>query len=174
MRKILIPVTQLIIYPAFFYFFLIITTSVSSSQENSAINGVPIPNEQSTDKSYSYVTEGRTDPFKPFISPKATTPVGVDPNEIVEENTELTGLRLFEPGQLVLVGVLTSDTGEIAMVEDQTKKGYFLKQGDLIGKRGVVTQIDKQQVVVTETAHTRAGKEINNTVIMRLHKEGDK
>jgi type IV pilus assembly protein PilP len=125
-------------------------------------------------ESYVYSVEGRTDPFKPFISKKATTPAGRDPNEIIDEQTELSGMQLFEPGQLTLVGVLMTETGELALVEDQTKKGYMLKRGTLIGRRGVVTQIDKQQVVITETAHTRAGKEISSTVIMRLKKEGDK
>jgi len=125
-------------------------------------------------ESYVYTVEGRTDPFKPFISNKATTPAGRDPNEVIDENTELTGMQLFEPGQLTLVGVLMAGAGELALVEDQTKKGYMLKRGNLIGRRGVVTQIDKHQVVITETAHTRAGKEITSTVIMRLKKEGDK
>ena len=115
-----------------------------------------------------------TKSFKPFISKKATTPAGRDPNEVIDDKTELTGMQLFEPGQLTLVGVLMTGSGELALFEDQTKKGYMLKRGDLIGKRGVITQIDKQQIVITETAHTRAGKEINSTVIMRLNKEGDK
>jgi len=123
---------------------------------------------------YVYATEGRSDPFKPFISPKATTPASRDPNEIVEEGKELTGMQLFEPGQLSLVGIMMAESGAIALVEDQTRKGYMLKQGLPVGKRGVVTQIDKQQVVITETARTRAGKEITSTVIMRLNKEGDK
>jgi type IV pilus assembly protein PilP len=131
------------------------------------------PKQSTPNDYYSYIIEGRSDPFKPFISPKAATPAGVDPNEIVDENSELSGMQLFEPGQLTLVAVMLSDTDEIAMVEDQTKKGYILKEGDLIGKRGVVTQIDKQQVVITETAHTRAGKAINSSIIMRLNKEGD-
>jgi type IV pilus assembly protein PilP len=127
-----------------------------------------------TIESYVYTVEGRTDPFKPFISEKSTTPAGRDPNEILDDSTELTGMQLFEPGQLTLVGVLMTGAGELALVEDQTKKGYMLKRGNLIGKRGVVTQIDKHQVLITETARTRAGKEISSTVIMRLKKEGDK
>lgn len=127
-----------------------------------------------TAEPYVYTVEGRTDPFKPFISQKATTPAGRDPNEILDDSTELTGMQLFEPGQLTLVGVLMTGTGELALVEDQTKKGYMLKRGDLIGKRGVITRIDKHQVEITETARTRAGKEISSTVIMRLKKEGDK
>ncbi len=83
-------------------------------------------------------------------------------------------MQLFEPGQLTLVGVMMTESGEVALVEDQTKKGYMLKQGLQVGKRGIVTLIDKHQVVITESARTRAGKEIKSTVIMRLNKEGDK
>lgn len=123
---------------------------------------------------YFYKIEGRTDPFRPFITPKAAQPAGLDPNEIIDEQKALSGLQLFEPGQLTLVGILNNDAGAIALVEDQTKKGYILKQGVAIGKRGVVSQIEDQQVIVTETSKTRAGKEITNTLIMKLNKEGDK
>ncbi|MBV5327653.1 MAG: pilus assembly protein PilP [Chlorobium sp.] len=140
------------------------TTGVN---EISAVPGV-------TGETYAYAIEGRPDPFKPFISPKAATPAGRDPNEIVDEGKELSGMQLFEPGQLTLVGVMMTESGEVALVEDQTKKGYMLKQGLPVGRRGIVTLIDKSQVVITETARTRAGKEINSTVIMRLNKEGDK
>ena len=131
-------------------------------------------NQQVADEPFAYQTEGRPDPFRPFITATATAPAGKNPDEIVDEETELTGMQLFEPGQLTLVGVLTSESGPVAMVEDQTKKGYLFNLGTPIGKRGVVAQIDQQQVVVMETARTRAGKEITSTVIMRMNKEGDK
>ena len=83
-------------------------------------------------------------------------------------------MQLFEPGQLTLVGVLSSERGPVAMVEDQTKKGYLIKLGTPIGRRGVVAQIEQEQVVIMESARTRAGKEITSTVIMRMNKEGDK
>ncbi len=158
---------------AIYSFLLVFVIATSCYAQATTDQLVANPTQPLTD-SYAYIVEGRTDPFKPFISPKAATPAGRDPNEIVDDNTDLTGMRLFEPGQLTLVGVLMSGGGEIALVEDQTKKGYMLKHGNLIGKRGVVTQIDKKQVVITETARTRAGEEINSTVIMRLNKEGDK
>jgi len=87
---------------------------------------------------------------------------------------ELSGMRLFEPGQLTLVGTMLSPQKEIALVEDQTKKGYILKLGMPIGKRGIVTHIEPEQIIITETAKTRAGQEIKSTVTMRLNKEGDK
>ena len=153
--------------------FLLVHTADCSARDSDDQKEV-IPALTVVAESYVYAVDGRTDPFKPFISPKATSSVGRDPNEIIEDHAELTGMQLFEPGQLTLVGLLMTGVGELALVEDQTKKGYMLKRGNLIGKRGVVTQIDKQQVVITETARTRAGKEINSTVIMRLKKEGDK
>jgi type IV pilus assembly protein PilP len=124
--------------------------------------------------SYEYLVEGRQDPFRPFLSPKAATPTGLDPNEIVDDANELVGMQLFEPGQLTLAGVLLNGNTRLALVEDQTKKGYMIKLGTLIGRRGVVTEIEKSQVIITETAKTRAGKELNTTVIMKLNNEGEK
>ena len=124
--------------------------------------------------SYSYVIEGRADPFKPFISTQAVAPTGPDPNEIIDENERLTGMQLFEPGQLTLVGIMLSPAAEMAFVEDQAKKGYVLKVGTLIGRRGVVAQIEPDQVLIEETAKTRSGQEIKTTVTMRLNKEGDR
>ena len=121
---------------------------------------------------FSYALEGRPDPFVPFITPKATTP-RLDPNEIIEEDVELTGMRQFEPGQLRLVATLFAGAKRMAMVEDVTGKGYIIYEGTPIGRRGRVTRIGNQQVEITETAHTRAGKEIVTKVVMRLKKEGE-
>ncbi|WP_448874252.1 pilus assembly protein PilP [Desulfobulbus propionicus] len=124
--------------------------------------------------SYSYVIEGRADPFKPFVAIQVVASAGLDPNEIIDENDQLTGMQLFEPGQLTLVGILSSPASEMAFVEDQAKKGYVLKVGTLIGRRGIVTQINPDQVLIEETAKTRSGQEIKTIVTMRLNKEGDR
>jgi type IV pilus assembly protein PilP len=87
------------------------------------------------ESSYYYNTEGRWDPFKPFVTPKSSSPTQ-DPNEIMDEGKELVGMQLFEPGQLTLVGVMLSLQEPLALVEDQTRKGYVLKIGNLIGRRG--------------------------------------
>jgi type IV pilus assembly protein PilP len=126
--------------------------------------------EEST--TFEYILEGRADPFVPFITKKASTPK-LNPNEIIDEDVELTGMRQFEPGQLTLVAVLETKNNKIAMVEDVTGKGYMLNEGTPIGRHGVISKITLQQVIVTETAHTRSGKEIKNTIVMRLNKEGE-
>jgi len=121
---------------------------------------------------FEYQLENRADPFVPFITEKAATS-SVDMNEIVEDNKPLTGMQLFEPGQLTLVATLRKDVGDVAMVEDFTGKGYVLLKGTKIGKRGVVKEIDPNAVTIEETAVTRAGKEIITKVVMTLKKEGE-
>lgn len=120
---------------------------------------------------FSYQLEGRPDPFEPFIRPQVATTT--EPDEIIEENIKLTGMQLFEPGQLTLVAVMFAQGNKLAMVEDVTGKGYVIKEGVLIGRRGMVSRITEDQVIITEKARTRAGKEIVSTVVMRLNKEGD-
>ena len=131
-----------------------------------------ITEQQNNKDEFEYALEGRPDPFVPFISKEAVTPK-LDPNEIVEEEVELTGMRQFEPGQLRLVAILETPRKKIAMVEDVTGRGYSINVGTPIGRHGVVSKITRGQVIITETAHTRAGKEIKNTIVMRLNKEGE-
>lgn len=120
---------------------------------------------------FHYELEGRPDPFRPFIEPEVATKL--DPNEIIDEDVELSGMQLFEPGQLALVAVMVAGEKKFAMVEDVTGKGYVINEGLPIGRHGVVSEIQEDQVIITETARTRAGKEIVTTVVMRLNKEGD-
>lgn len=117
---------------------------------------------------YEYQVASRPDPFKPFITLKS-----VNPNDLLDEEGELTGMQLFEPAQLSLVAVMDTPRGRIAMVEDVTKKGYKITVGQLIGKHGQVTEIQKEQVKVTETAQTRGGEKIETDVFMKLKRDGE-
>lgn len=125
-----------------------------------------------TDKSFEYVLEDRPDPFVPFLTEKAATST-VDMNEVIENNEPLTGMQLFEPGQLTLVALMKKGTEDIAMVEDFTGKGYVLTEGTKIGRRGVVKDIAPNNVLIEETAETRAGKKIITQIVMILKKEGE-
>ncbi len=150
---------------------------ITSATENDSSTPTLPPDEiQSIQETvnFEYQLEGRPDPFMPFIQPKVGARLDMD--EIVDDTGDvpLTGMQIFEPGQLKLVGILETGGKKIAMVEDDTGKGYVINEGTLIGKKGVVSRITADNdVVITETARTRAGKEIVNTVVMRLNKEGD-
>ena len=51
---------------------------------------------------FKYQIEGRPDPFVPFISEKSAS---ANINEIVPVAEQLSGMQLFEPGQLNLVAM---------------------------------------------------------------------
>ena len=168
-RKIQIMCFALLIATALFSGPVQATEDVTGSTDPSQLMG---EEPEQTLQKFDYQLEGRTDPFTPFISNKAATQkIGAD--DIIEDDVELTGMRQFEPGQLTLVAVMYSGSRRIAMVEDVTGRGYILNEGMPIGRRGVISRIDGQQVTVIETAHTRAGRELETTVVIRLNKEGD-
>ncbi len=140
------------------------TTDPEAEQANS--------NKWVEETDFEYTMENREDPFVPFISEKAATS-NVDMNEIVDSGEPLTGMQLFEPGQLTLVALLRRDSENIAMVQDVAGKGYVLTKGTKIGRRGVVKDIALNSVLIEETAVTRAGKKIITEVVMKLKKEGE-
>ncbi len=119
---------------------------------------------------FEYKIEQRLDPFIPFISEKAAT---ANINEVIPVSEQLTGMQLFEPGQLNLVAIVMAENKDFAMAEDTTGKGYILNTGMKIGKRGVITAIKANAVTIEETAYTRAGKKLTSTVVMLLKKEGE-
>jgi len=121
---------------------------------------------------YEYQLDDRSDPFVPFVAKVVKRRVQND--EIVdEEEKELTGMQLFEPGQLVLVALMQTGENFVGMVQDVSGRGYMLSNGMLIGKRGVITGIDAEKITILETAYTRAGRTVKTNIVLSLNKEGD-
>lgn len=120
---------------------------------------------------FTYQLEGRPDPFAPFISEKSISSNKMD--EIVESEEVLTGMQLFEPGQLKLVAIVFEKDNELAMVEDATGQGYAIRPGMKIGKKGIITTITPNQVIIEETSVTRSGKKLIKPIVMLLKKEGE-
>ncbi len=153
--------------------FLLITTSNALAATDADISLQLVDLSKKTE-TFEYILEGRPDPFVPFITPKATISAPtVNMDEIVEKKVVLTGMQLFEPGQLTLVALLKTESEDIAMVQDFTGKGYVITEGTKIGKRGIVKDIAPNTVTIEETAETRAGKKIITNVLMTLKKEGE-
>ncbi|WP_153304818.1 hypothetical protein [Desulfocapsa sulfexigens] len=142
---------------------------VSSPQENPTQLTLASPG-QSPEAFFEYRIENRPDPFQPFISEKATS---ANINEILPVDEQLSGMQLFEPGQLNLVAIVMTGDNDFAMAEDTTGKGYILRTGMKIGKRGIVTAIQTNEVKIEETAFTRAGKKLTSKIVMLLKKEGE-
>jgi type IV pilus assembly protein PilP len=74
----------------------------------------------------------------------------------------MTPLQKFEISQLKLVAIISLPEGNIALVEDGTGKGYFVKKGTLIGKNdGKVTKILKDKVLIEEVYQDVLGQEVS-------------
>jgi len=119
---------------------------------------------------FDYLIEGRPDPFVPFITKRAAS---AKMDEIIPIEERLSGMQLFEPGQLDLVAIVMVEDNDFAMAEDTTGKGYILHEGMKIGKRGIITAIQPNEVIIEETAFTRAGKKLTSKIVMLLKKEGE-
>lgn len=132
---------------------------------------VPIEIKKST-STFEYQVDNRADPFAPFVTETAKTNPVV-PDEIIENNEVLTGMQLFEPGQLTLVALMLTGGNKMAMVQDSTGRGYVIEEGIKIGRRGVITRITGDKVFIEETAHTRSGKTLKNEIVMVLKREGE-
>ena len=111
---------------------------------------------------FSYNPAGKSDPFKPFIE---LTPVRSS------RAVPLTPLQKYDISQLKLVAIISTPEGNVALVEDGTQKGYFLKKGTWIGKNdGKVTKILKDRVIVEEVYQDIFGQTKTNEVTIMLHK----
>lgn len=138
--------------------------------ENTATPNPSIEVDPSAKIPFEYRLENRPDPFVPFITEKAAS-ANVNMDEIVESGEPLTGMQLFEPGQLTVVAMVKTEKEYLAMVQDFTGKGYVLSEGMKIGRHGVVKSFTPQSVIVEETTVTRAGKKSVSEVVMLLKKE---
>jgi Tfp pilus assembly protein PilP len=154
---------------------LAIVLCTGMNVSNAADNDIGTQSLPANDKSaqFEYQLENRADPFVPFITEKAAVS-SVNMDDILDNNEPLTGMQLFEPGQLTLVALIKKGAENMAMVQDFTGKGYVLTEGIKIGRRGVVKNFTPQSIIIEETSVTRAGKKTVNEVIMQLKKEGEK
>jgi type IV pilus assembly protein PilP len=145
------------------------TTIESSTGSEDAVE----LNFEITKSDFQYQIGNRPDPFVPFFTGEVSAGKQPDPNEILEVEKRLTGMQLFEPGQLTLVALMAIKGAYYAMVEDFKGQGYIIEEGTKIGKRGVVKDIQANKVLIEEVAVTRSGKELRNEIVMALRKEGE-
>ena len=119
---------------------------------------------------FQYKLEGRPDPFLPFLS-KNSGADKIDEGPAGDPEKPLTGMQLFEPGQLKLVALLKIGNKNVAMVQDVTGKGYRLDENMPIGRYGMINRITEEQIEITEKYTTKTGRLVTKDITMRLKKE---
>ena len=114
-----------------------------------------------------YNPAGKIDPFAALFSEDS----GATGSKETKPKRPLTPLEQIDLSQLQLVAILQTQSGNKAMVEDATGKGYVLTPGTFIGiNSGKVTKILKDVVIVEEETEDFLGKVTTNTRELKLQK----
>ena len=115
----------------------------------------------------AYTGEGKVDPFVPLIK---NEPVRVQAPE-----RPLTPLERLDYSQMRLVAIVGRGADYVAMVEESGGKGYIVKIGTYMGRNGgVVSEIRKDRIIVSERVKDFKGDMITRTQEMKLNKTEDK
>ncbi len=108
------------------------------------------------DSANVYNPQGKLDPFEPLFQEKA---VVVVPRKKTRKRKRVTPLEKLDLSQLKLVGVIRSLSGNRALVEDATGKGYVVTKGTYIGTRfGKIVEILADRIIVAEEVENIYGK----------------
>lgn len=115
---------------------------------------------------YVYNPKGRPDPFRPYITEVQSFTAVRPANWAPRTPLERSAISEFK-----VVAILWSEQDKRAMVEDGTGKGYIIKIGTFIGKKGgKVIDIFADHVVVEEQLVSIYGDKRTNRIPLKLRK----
>ena len=105
----------------------------------------------------NYNPKGRIDPFEPlFKDEPEVVPVMAKKKKRIPR----TPLEKIDLGQLKLVGIIMASSGNRALVQEASGKGYIIKEGTFIGLHsGKVTEIKRDRVLIEEETDEFVGKQ---------------
>jgi len=119
-----------------------------------------------------YDPEQRLNPFAPlFRAEKETVPDVQLQTSQKKKRVPLTPLERISLNQLKLVAVIRAPSGDRALVEDNSGKGYIIQKGTYIGlNSGTVTQINPNGAVVEEEVENLLGELVLQNTEMKIQK----
>jgi len=95
-----------------------------------------------------YDPKGKVDPFQPLFREK---PAVASTKKVRKKRTPRTPLERIDISQLKLVAIVLASSGNRALVEESSGKGYVVKKGTYMGTNaGKVVKIEKDKVIVAE------------------------
>ena len=103
-----------------------------------------------------YNPKGKVDPFEPLFKEK--TVVAKTAKKKRKKRVPRTPLERIDLSQLKLVAIVLAKSGNRAMVEEASGKGYIISKGTYIGTNsGKVTNIQRHKVIVAEEIEDTMG-----------------
>jgi len=121
-----------------------------------------------------YNPEGKLDPFASLYKEKPITVSITGQTLIQEPRRPLTPLEKVDLSQLKLVAIIRALSGNIALVEEASGKGYVIKKGTYIGTRsGKVGKILPDRIIVEEESQDFSGKVSVREIEVKLNPSGE-
>lgn len=120
-----------------------------------------------------YDPKVRLNPFTPLFRTENKEPVDAQPNAKRKRKKRVpqTPLERISINQLKLVAVIRASSGNKGLVEDNSGKGYIIKNGTYIGlNSGIVTQINANNVIVEEELENLMGELVLQNTEIKLQK----
>jgi type IV pilus assembly protein PilP len=101
---------------------------------------------------YFYDPKGKLDPFQPLFTAIAQQHMAPPKKKgKKEKKLPLTPLQRIDLSQLKLVGIIVSHSGNKALVEEPSGKGYVISKGTYLGTNfGQVAKVLNDRVIVEE------------------------
>jgi type IV pilus assembly protein PilP len=120
-----------------------------------------------------YDPKERLNPFIPLFREDKKEEVVADQTETRKRKKRIpqTPLEKISLNQLKLVAIIRTSSGNKALVEDNTGKGFIIKNGTYIGlNSGIVTQINASSMNVEEEIENLLGELILQNTEIKLQK----
>ena len=117
-------------------------------------------------QAFTYNPKGLVDPFKPFIQ------IGSEKKPV--HGVPRTPLQEYDLSQLTLTAIVyIGDSNNRAMVRDSAGKGFTVKNGTYIGKRGGrVKAIHLDRLVIEEPVRLYGDETKTREIVMKMPREG--
>jgi type IV pilus assembly protein PilP len=104
-----------------------------------------------------YNPQGKIDPFEPLYKDEPEIPAASQHKH--KKRVPRTPLERIDLGQLKLVGIIVAPSGNRALVQEASGKGYIIKEGTYIGlNSGRVAEIQPDRVIIEEEIEDIVGK----------------
>ena len=114
-----------------------------------------------------YDPKGKIDPFEPLFK----KPTIAAKKTKRKKRTPRTPLERIDISALKLVAIVMASSGNRALVEESSGKGYVIKKGTYIGTNaGKVAKIEKDKVIVAEEYEDYRGKIVVRNKEIKLPK----
>jgi type IV pilus assembly protein PilP len=119
----------------------------------------------------TYDATGRFDPFEPLFKEEPDIAVEDTSKQKRKKRVPQTPLERVALGQLKLSAIIRAPSGNRALVEDATGKGYVVENGTYMGlNSGRVIKIERDRVVVEEEVENVLGELTLKNTELKLQK----